>query len=146
MFNKKGDRPMTKFLFTIQKTVLISSVFLCSQAFGYSGGKMTCFFELFSKKNWPKVEKTTTFEVNIAQGYEDSIESRFLENKIRLRYVPGIVAAGDVRYVSITMTYAGADSGADAPLVENGQYMFNIGRQDSDLVGAFLNCKVQSLK
>lgn len=107
---------------------------------------MTCSFELFSKKNWPKVERTVPFEINIAQGYEDSIESRFLENKIRLRYVPGIISSGDIRYVSITMTYAGADSGADAPLVENGQYMFNIGRQDSDLVAAFMNCKLQNLK
>lgn len=130
----------------VYNLVFVSIVLLSSQGFGYSGGKMTCFFELFSKKNWPKVEKTTPFEIDIAAGYENSVESRFLDNKIRLRYVPGIVATGDVRYVSVTMTYAGADSGADAPLVENGQYMFNIGRQDSDLVGAFMNCQVQSLK
>jgi len=120
--------------------------FLTQNAFAYSSGKMSCFFELYSKKNWPKVEKTPVFEINVMQMLETSIESKWLENMIRLRYVPGKTAVNDVQVAAVTMTYAGADAGADVSLKPEGTYVFKIGRQDSDLVGAFMNCKVQDLK
>jgi hypothetical protein len=39
-----------------------------------------------------------------------------------------------------------ANAGAEVPLVPNGIYTIKIGRQDSDLIGAFLVCKTKDLK
>lgn len=127
-------------------SLVFATVLFSSQTFAYSSGTMTCFFELFSTKAWPKVEKTPEFSFNIMEMYESSIESKNLNNKIRLRYVPGLVARNDVRVISIVMTYDSADSGAEVPFVPEGEYSFNIGRQGSDLVGAFMQCKVKDLK
>lgn len=116
------------------------------QAFAYSSGKMKCFFEVYSKKTWPKQEKTDFFDIDVMQTYESSVELESLDNKIRFRYVPGTVASNNVKFAAVTMMYSGADAGADVPLVPDGEYVFKIGRQDSDLVGGFMNCKVQELK
>lgn len=126
--------------------LLLALTMISFNAFGYSSGTMNCFFELFNTKSWPKPEITQSFEINVMEVYESSIESKFLDNKIRLRYVPGLIARNDVRIASVTMTYDSADAGADVPFVADGQYTFKIGRQGSDLVGAFMNCKVNNLK
>lgn len=128
---------------------LLVGIFLTlgtQSAWAYSSGQMKCFFEIYATTNWPNAEKTPAFEINIMQAYEASIESKWLGNKIRLQYVPGIVAARDVQVAVVTMTYAGADAGADVSLKPDGIYVFKIGRQDADLVGAFLNCQVHNLQ
>ncbi|MBK9321479.1 MAG: hypothetical protein IPM97_00730 [Bdellovibrionaceae bacterium] len=132
--------------FCVRFLILIFTSFAAHSASAYSSGRLNCYFEMFSKNNWPKMEKTPTFDINIMEAYEQSIESKWLGNKIRLLYVPGIVATKDVQVAVVTMTYAGADAGADVSLKPDGTYVFKIGRQDSDLVGAFLNCRALDLK
>lgn len=134
-------------MFLFSKKSLLTIVLLVSGAcFGYTSGKMDCYFEIVSKTNWPKVEKQPVFTIDLMQYYENSIESKWLENKIRLQYVPGKVSAQDVQFGAVSMTYDNANSGADFSLMPNGIYIFRIGRQDSDLVGGFMNCQITDLK
>ena len=120
--------------------------FGAGQAYAYSSGKMKCNFEIYSKKTWPKLEKTEAFEIDVMEVYESSVELESLDNKIRFRYVPGMIAPKNVKFADVTMLYAGSDAGAEVPLMPDGEYVFKIGRQDSDLIGGFMNCKVQDLK
>lgn len=136
---------MKKIILTLAAGIF-ANLLLVSSAFAFSSGSLTCSFDIYAFKNWPNAEKTPEFKIDIMSVYESSIESKWLDHKISLRYVPGLVAANDVQIASVDMTYNEANAGADVSLTPQGIYIFKIGRQDSDLFGAFLNCKADDLK
>lgn len=125
---------------------LIPVLLLSSNASAYSRGKLNCRFEIVSKKNFPAVTRLPAFEFDVMKTHEDSFEADVLENPLRFRYTPGLTGLNDVRVFVIDLAYNMANGGADVPAAPNAGYVFKIGRQDSDLVGAFLNCTAKELE
>lgn len=126
------------FLFTLL-FIFVAGVF-APRAHAFQDGTLTCYFEVFSKKAFPKVEKTPPFSFNIKTQFSEAFQAKSLENRLIIAYYPGFAKPGDVNQFILNMKYNGANAGADVPAVHGWDYVFKISRDDSDLIGAFLHC------
>ncbi|MBT4762210.1 MAG: hypothetical protein HOO06_10970 [Bdellovibrionaceae bacterium] len=104
-------------------------------------GKIDCFYEIYSKKTWPKSIKTNTFSFNIETGADVSTPSSVLDNVLRMRYQPGY-RNNKLSYFIYSLTYADIHAGADIPVTESLSSVY-FSRDGSDLIGGFLNCKAK---
>ncbi len=131
----KGDIMMKVFL------IILGAALFAPSAQAFKEGKFTCQFEVVSKKNFPKVEKLPPFTFNAMEAFSEAYQAKSLENRLIIAYYPGFAKPGDLSLHVMDMKYNGANAGADVPAVADGNFTFKISRDDSDLVGAFLNCR-----
>lgn len=129
-----------------QITLAVLSFLVSANAAAYSRGTLVCYFDLVSTKNPAQVVRTPAFEFDIMEVRQDSFEYDALTSPIRFRYTPGLVSKNNVGVFVIDMTYRMANAGVDVPAMANGTYVVKIGRQDSDLIGAFLSCTAKGLE
>ena len=121
--------------------VLTPIVAFSSSAMAFKNGQVTCQFEVIAKDTFPAVEKLAPFTFNVQDPFSDAFQATRLKNRLLVAYYPGFAGPGDVNQLIIVLKYDGANAGADVPALADGQYTFKISRDDSDLVGAFLNCR-----
>lgn len=124
----------------------ICALLIGQNAFAYSQGKINCQIEMFSKKDSAKAYFLPAFEFDVMEPHFASFSHDLLDRSIHMSYTPGLVGLKDVRVFVLDMMYDNANSGADVPAMPNATYTVKVGRQDSDLIGAFMTCKVIGLK
>ncbi|MCC7403044.1 MAG: hypothetical protein IT288_01480 [Bdellovibrionales bacterium] len=110
------------------------------QALAFKSGQVTCFWEVVAKDTFPAVEKLAPFTFDLTEPFTDAFQATHLKNRLLVAYYPGLAGPGDVNQLIVNLKYDGANAGADVPALADGTYTFKISRDDSDLVGAFLNC------
>ncbi|NUN05982.1 MAG: hypothetical protein HUU57_09485 [Bdellovibrio sp.] len=109
-----------------------------------TSGTMECYFEIASKKQPGRYEIIKIQPFSVMNAYQDAFQSPLLENRILFSYTPGHVTQSEISHVVINMTYNSANSGVELPIITKQKFVTAIGRQDSDLIGAFLNCTIQN--
>ncbi|NUM88011.1 MAG: hypothetical protein HUU37_02300 [Bdellovibrionales bacterium] len=119
----------------------LAPAFFGWNAHAWKEGTLTCQFEVMSKKTFPKMEKLPPFSFDMTKQFSEAFQASSLENRLIIAYYPGFARPGDVNLFVLNMKYNGANAGADVPAVGGGTYTFKISRDDSDLIGAFLNCR-----
>lgn len=120
--------------------IFISSA--SAQAFGYSSGQVDCHFEIASKKNPSRYATVNLPTFDLTKNFSQIIEHPSLDNRLYMEYSPGFTSKNEVTYLVINLAYNMANSGIEAPIVKGMRTTLAIGRQDSDLIGAFLSCTV----
>lgn len=107
-----------------------------------SAGTMECYFEIASTKSPGRYEIVQLPSFSVMNLFEYVVENPLLENRILFRYNPGWATKTEISHVVISMSYNTANSGIEMPLILEQKFVTAIGRQGSDLIGAFLNCTV----
>lgn len=107
-----------------------------------SAGTMECYFEIASTKRPGRYEIVQLPAFSVMNVFEYALENPLLENRILFRYNPGWATKTEISHVVINMSYNSANSGIEMPLILEQKFVTAIGRQGSDLIGAFLNCTV----
>lgn len=115
-------------------------------SFAYKEGKLVCKSEFASKKNPTKPASFAPFELDITKEFFFTFTHESLERNLYFQYIPGKVQDKGVAFFVINMAYNMANGGADVMAFPEGVYTFKIGRQDSDLIGAFFTCEAKDLR
>jgi hypothetical protein len=110
-------------------------------AFGANKGTLTCEWEVYPVSARGRAVRSEPFTIDITQPFFSTFTNPALGRDINLQYHPGFTKKGDVDIFIVTMGYDSANGGADAPAINGRDYTFKIGRQGSDLIGGFLNCR-----
>ncbi len=126
------------------KALILAVISLFTSAsMAASSGSMNCFFELVTKSSPFTTIKKESFQFNVMDNYFNDFSFPELQNKLYVAYYPGLVAKDDLRVFVINLKYAGANAGADVPVINGGHYVFKISQDQSDLIGAFMNCTAE---
>lgn len=125
---------------------IVLGLLMSTPAFAYSSGTLVCQFEIVTKSNFGNTIRPPAFQFDVMKGHEGSFEYEGVENPIRFAYFPDMATQKTIKGFVIHMTYNYANAGAEFPAFPNASYVVKIGRQDSDLVGAFLTCTAKDLK
>lgn len=127
----------------ILSVTLFATFFTTSSSFAAASGTLTCHFEFMTKSSPGSFVTTPPFSFNVKNNYFNDFSFSGLQNKLYVAYYPGLTARGDLRIFIINLKYAGANAGADVPAINGGEYIFKISQDQSDLIGAFLNCTAE---
>lgn len=132
---------MKRIIIAVLCAFTASAGIFAGKAEAYNGGTFTCFFEVLSKKTWPKVEKLPPFTFDAMAFFSEAFQSPSLENRLIVAYYPGFSKPKELYQFALDLKYNGANSGADTIAVNGYTYTIKVGRDDSDLIGGFLHCK-----
>src|SRR5690606_6370031 len=105
----------------MHKSFIFMTAFLFgSISMAASSGKMNCFFELVTKNSPFTTVKKESFHFNVMDNYFNDFSFPELQNKLYIAYYPGLVAKDDLRVFVVNLKYAGANAGADVPVINGG--------------------------
>lgn len=121
-------------------------IFMSNPAIAFKSGSLACQFEIYSTDKPSETKLSKTFSFSLTEYYSEAFTFPFLKNRLIMAYYPGSTSPGDVTHASFLLKYDGANSGADLPLIAGATYSTNIGKDGSDLIGAFMKCKTVDLK
>ena len=128
------------------KTLLSLLVFSCAlsaQAVTISSGTVECYFEIASTLQPAKYEIVKVPAFSAMDKFEYVVENHLLQNRILFGYYPAYNYLKEVSHFALNLSYNTANSGVELPVVLDDKLVVVIGRQGSDLIGAFANCTIR---
>lgn len=123
--------------------LLIFSFVFSANAVTVLSGTVDCSFEIASTRQPTRYEVVKIPTFSVMEKFEYAVESPLLQNRILFGFYPDSRTGKAVSHFAINLTYNTANSGAELPIILDEKFIVVIGRQGSDLIGAFLNCKIQ---
>lgn len=126
--------------------LVLLSVLTGAQALAFKSGTITCQFEIQTTDKPTEVKLSKVFSFPLTEYYTEAFTFPFLKNRLIMAYYPGYTSPGEVTHASFLLKYDGSNSGADIPLFVGATYYTNIGKDGTELIGAFLKCHPVDLK
>lgn len=102
----------------------------------------SCHYELYTPEHFDRPVVTKSFDLDLSKTEFTSTSDPALKRTIRLQTQPATLDGKTYTHYAFSMTYDGAHTGAIIPKTP-GTHIMQIGRDGSDLLGAYLFCDIR---
>jgi hypothetical protein len=132
----------------MQKTLFSALLFLLSASTLFAQSALAsaeaafCYYELYTPEHFDRPVITKTFALDLTKPEFTSTSDPALKRIIRLQTQPATLDGKNYTHYAFSMTYDGAHTGAIIPKTP-GMHVMQIGRDGSDLLGAYLFCDIR---
>lgn len=131
---------MRKTLFSALLLLLSASMFFARSA-NASEETASCHYELYTPEHFDRPVVTKSFDLDLTKPVFTSTSDPAIKRIIRLQTQPATLDGKNYTHYAFSMTYDGAHTGAIIPKTP-GMHIMQIGRDGSDLLGAYLFCDI----